>query len=103
MNNPGLIRNRLKFKALINNAVVYLKLREEFGSLKAYLDKFGCSHTIYDHVSTTSPLSDLISKDLKKRGMKFLGSTTVYAYLQAIGVVNAHFPECNFYVKDKSQ
>jgi DNA-3-methyladenine glycosylase I len=100
LSNPGIVRNKLKVAAVISNAQAYLQLKQSFGSLDAY---------IWSHVPhgtpllnsgrervITSPLSDSISKDLKKRGFKFVGSTTIYAYLQAIGVVNDHDETCEW-------
>ncbi len=81
--DPGIIRNRLKVQASVRNARVFLQIQAEFGSFDAY------------DLRTTSPLSDQISKDLKKRGMKFAGSTVIYSYLQAVGVINAHGVECD--------
>ncbi len=95
--DPGIIRNRLKVQASVRNARVFLQIQAEFGSFDAYLWGFTDGKTIdesYD-LRTTSPLSDQISKDLKKRGMKFAGSTVIYSYLQAVGVINAHGAECD--------
>ena len=95
--DPGIIRNRLKVQASVRNARVFLQIQAEFGSFDAYLWGFTDGKTIdesYD-LRTTSPLSDQISKDLKKRGMKFAGSTVIYSYLQAVGVINAHGVECD--------
>lgn len=95
--DAGIIRNKLKISAAVNNAKVYLDLLGEFGSFKNYLNKFWDGAVIYDNVSVTSPMSDTISKDLKKRGMKFFGSTTVQSFLQAIGVICAHNDYCFLY------
>lgn len=99
MQDAGIIRNRAKIKASINNSRVYKAITEEFGSFKTYLDSFTSGKNIRepDVRITTSPLSDAISKDLKKRGMTFVGSTTIYAFLQAVGIVNAHQQECFCY------
>ena len=97
--DPGIIRNRLKIQAAVTNSRVFLGIRREFGSFDAYIWHFTAGQVIcepYD-MRTTSPLSDQISKDLKKRGMKFVGSTIIYSYLQAIGVLNAHGRECGCY------
>lgn len=94
--DPGIIRNRLKVRASVANAKVFLEIQKEFGSFDAYLWGFTGGETVsesYD-VRTTSPLSDGISKDLKKRGMRFVGSTVIYSYLQAVGVIDGHGPEC---------
>ncbi len=96
MQDAGIIRNRAKIKASINNSRVYRTITDEFGSFKAYLDSFTKGKLIRepDVSITTSPLSDAISADLKKRGMTFVGSTTIYAFLQAIGIINAHQKDC---------
>ena len=95
--DPGIIRNRLKVRASVENAKAFLRIREEFGSFDAYIWGFTDRKIVcesYD-LRTTSPLSDRISKDLKRRGMKFVGSTVIYSYLQAVGIINAHGPECD--------
>lgn len=97
--DPGIIRNRLKIQASVTNAKAFLRIQEEYGSFDAYVWGFTGGKTVcesYD-VRTTSPLSDTISKDLKRRGMKFVGSTVIYSYLQAIGVINGHGPECGLH------
>lgn len=98
IHDPAIIRNRLKIKASIANAVVFKKIQAEYGSFDAYLWGFTNGETIFEDytVRTTSPLSDRISKDLKKRGMKFVGSTIIYSYLQAVGVLNGHGKECDW-------
>lgn len=96
MNNAGIIRNRLKILACIGNARAYLQLREEFGSLDTYLWAYVQGKPIVnsgERIISTS-LSDQISKDLKKRGFKFVGTTIMYAYMQAIGMVNDHAADC---------
>lgn len=102
MNNPAIIRNRLKIKASITNAVVFKQIQAECGSFDAYIWGYTNGETIIEEytVRTTSPLSDRISKDLKKRGMKFVGSTIIYSYLQAIGILNAHGKECDWHKHD---
>ena len=95
--DEGLIRCRRKIAGAVTNAQVYLRIVEKFGSFAAYLDSFtGGAITVNTtgEVITTSPLSDAVSKDLKKRGMKYMGSVTVYSYLQAVGVVNDHETGC---------
>ena len=99
-NNDGIIRNKLKINASINNARIFIKIQEEFGSFSNYIWKFTDNKIIKntdDNFKTTSELSDRVSKDLKKRGMKFVGSTIIYSYLQAIGIINDHELECDFY------
>ena len=95
--DPGIIRNRLKVQAAVTNARVFLDIQREFGSFDAYIWHFTDGQVVHEpyDIRTTSPLSDQISKDLKKRGMKFVGSTIIYSYLQAIGVLNAHGRECD--------
>ena len=97
LQDEGLIRCRRKIAVAVTNAQVYLRIVEEFGGFAAYLDSFtGGAITLNTtgEAITTSPLSDAVSKDLKKRGMKYMGSVTVYSYLQAVGVVNDHEPGC---------
>lgn len=100
LQNPGIVRNRLKVNAVVTNAQAYLKLREEFGGLDNYLwsQVPGRSPIISNGRERiiTSPLSDSISKDLKKRKFKFVGSTIIYAYLQAVGLVNDHDHLCDW-------
>lgn len=99
-NNPGIIRNKLKIRASIKNAEVFKQIQGEFGSFKKYLEQFTpTNEIIYETDKVTSNLSDNISRDLKKRGMKFVGSTTIYSYLQAIGLINSHKKECFMYKK----
>lgn len=94
--NPSIIRNKLKINASITNSIVFKKIQQEFGTFDNYIWKFSDKKVVIEDytIRSYSPLSDEISKDLKKRGMKFIGSTTVYAYLQSIGVINAHGKEC---------
>lgn len=97
LGNDKIIRNKLKINAVINNARVFKKLQEEFGSFANYLKTFTNDIVIYEVGKTTNVLSDKISLDLKKRGMKFVGSTIIYSYLQAIGVIYSHDKECFMY------
>lgn len=100
LKNEGIIRNRLKLKAAINNAQRFLEVTGEFGSFDNFIWSFTSNKTIYNRFSalpelpSKTELSDRISKDLIKRGFKFVGSTIVYAHLQAIGVVNDHLTGC---------
>ncbi len=100
LNNPGIIRNRLKIKASITNAQHFLEVQKEFGGFDNYIWGFVNHQPIVNHYETlaelpaATELSDLISKDLKKRGFKFVGSTIVYAHMQATGMVNDHLVEC---------
>ena len=92
--NAGIIRNRLKIHAAVTNAEIFLKIQKEYGSFSEYLWRFTDHKTILETGLTSSPLSDQISKDLKKRGMKFVGTTVVYSYLQAVGVIWSHEAGC---------
>ena len=96
----GMIRSRRKIEAVIHNAQCFLRVREEFGSFSAYLWQFSQGKTILymghqkGGIPARNGLSDIISKDLKKRGFKYLGSVTVYSHLQACGMINDHVEEC---------
>lgn len=100
MQNTGLIRNRRKLEAAVVNAQKFLAIQHEFGSFDNYIWGFN-NHQVTDNplrnlneAIATSELSDRVSADMKKRGFKFVGSTTIYAHLQAIGIVNDHFADC---------
>ncbi len=97
LNNKDIIRNKLKIKASINNTIIFKTIVNQYGSFYNYLKMFTNNRIIYELDKTTNELSDDISKDLKKRGMKFVGSTTIYSYLQAIGVIYSHDRECFLY------
>lgn len=105
LTNEGIVRNKLKIRAIINNANRVLELQNEFGSFDAYLWSFTNGETIKNHwktmdeVPASTELSDTISKDLKKRGFKFIGTTIIYAFLQAVGIVNDHLTTCFCYEK----
>ena len=102
MTNKGIIRNKLKIKAAINNAKIFMQIQKEFKSFSNYIWSFTNNKiikNINDDFKTTSELSDRVSKDLISRGMKFVGSTIIYSYLQAIGVINDHETTCDFYKK----
>ena len=94
LNNKDIIRNKLKIKASINNTKIFKTIVNQYGSFYNYLKTFTNNKIIYEVDKTTNELSDNISKDLKKRGMKFVGSTTIYSYLQAIGVIYSHDKDC---------
>ena len=104
MQNANIVRNRLKINSAIINARQFIKVQEEYGSFDAFIWSYVEGRPIHDHfksetdIPATTPLSDKISKDLKKRGFKFVGSTIVYAYMQAIGIVNDHVERCYLYV-----
>lgn len=93
-NNPEIIRNRLKIQAAVINAQAFRKIQKEYGSFSEYLWHWTDGRVIQETGKTSSELSDTISKDLKKYGMKFVGTTVVYAYLQATGVIWSHEDEC---------
>jgi DNA-3-methyladenine glycosylase I len=103
MLNPGIIRNRLKIEAAINNAKEFLKIQKEFGSFDAYCWRFVGGQPIINKrrkmkdLPATTPESDAFSLDLKKRGFKFVGSTVIYAHMQAVGMVNDHLMDCFCY------
>lgn len=99
LSNEKIIRNKLKINASINNSKIFKEIQNEYGSFGEYLKLFTNSKIIYETEKTTSKLSDDISKDLKNRGMKFVGSTIIYSYLQAIGVIYSHEKECFMYLK----
>jgi DNA-3-methyladenine glycosylase I len=98
--DAGIIRNKLKVYSAVSNAQAFIKVQEEFGSFSKYIWQFTDGKPIDNkrqslkEVPATSPLSDEISKDLKKRGFKFVGSTVVYAHMQATGMVNDHVEDC---------
>ncbi len=100
MQNTGIIRNALKIKSAVSNAQAFMKIQEEFGTFSKYIWKFVDGKPIVNNPKTskdvpaTTPLSDKISKDLKKRGFKFVGSTVIYAHMQATGMVNDHVEDC---------
>ena len=100
LNNPGIIRNKLKIAAAITNAKAFLRVQEEFGSFDKYLWRFVDGKPIINHrrrmadVPARTPLSDTMSKDLIQRGFKFVGTTICYAKMQAVGMVNDHLVSC---------
>ncbi len=98
-NNPEIIRNRLKINAAVVNADVFCQIRQEYGSFSEYLRNRTDGRVIYEVGLTRSELSDSISRDLKRRGMRFVGTTIMYSYLQAVGVIYSHEPGCFLYKK----
>lgn len=94
ISNAEIIRNKLKVNASVNNAKIFRDIKNEFGTFYNYLKTFTNGETYYEVGLTSSELSDKISKDLKKRGMKFVGTTIIYSYLQAIGIINSHDKDC---------
>ena len=99
LQNKGIIRNKLKIKTSINNAKIFKKIQTEFGSFSNYLNSFTKGKIIYELNLTHSKLSDDISENLMSRGMKFVGTTIIYSYLQAIGIIYSHDRECFKYRK----
>ena len=95
--NEKIIRNKLKIRASINNSRIFKNIVAEYSSFYEYLKHFAGDKTIYECGKTTNAVSDAISSDLQKRGMKFVGSTIVYSYLQAIGIIYSHDRECYMY------
>jgi len=100
LNDTGIIRNRLKVRSAINNAKLFIEVQKEFGSFDKYLYSFMpdgkpiINNT--DKIPASTPISDAISKDMKKRGFTFFGTTIAYAHMQATGMVNDHLPDCSF-------
>lgn len=97
LNNKEIIRSRSKIKSAVNNAKIFIEIQKEFGSFDNYIWSFTGGKIIKnktDQIPVSSELSDTISKDLKKRGMKYAGTVIIYSYLQAIGVVNDHETKC---------
>jgi DNA-3-methyladenine glycosylase I len=100
LQDAGIIRNQLKVHATITNAIAFMEVQKEFGSFSKYIWHFTDGKPIINHpqtmkdITSTTPLSDAISKDLKKRGFKFVGSTVVYAHMQATGMVDDHVADC---------
>lgn len=103
LSNEGIVRNRLKIQSAITNARAYLKIADEFDSFSNYIWSFVDGKPIQNHfenlkdVPATTDISDKLSKDLKKRGFKFIGSTICYAFMQAVGMVNDHLVTCHCY------
>ncbi|EPZ49353.1 methyladenine glycosylase [Bacteriovorax sp. BAL6_X] len=103
--DPGIIRNRLKVESTVSNAKYFIEIQKEFGSFDKYIWSFTNGKTIYNTFATLkdypskTELSDKISKDLKKRGFRFVGSTIIYAFLQACGIVQDHSPNCYLHGK----
>ena len=93
-NNEGIIRNKLKIKATINNSKIFKEIQKEYGSFDKYIWSFTNNQTIYEFDKVSSELSDTISRDLKKRGMTFVGTIIIYSYLQAVGIINSHESQC---------
>jgi len=100
LNNSGIVRNRLKIESAIGNAGAFIRVQQEFGSFDSYIWSFIGGRTLqnswqrHEDIPASTPESDLMSRDLKKRGFKFVGSTICYAFMQAIGMVNDHTVDC---------
>ena len=101
INNKGIIRNKLKIKASINNSKIFKDIVLSYGSFYNYLRTFTNDLIVYEASKARNDLSDKISLDLQKRGMKFVGSVIIYAYLQAVGIINSHEKECFMYEGSK--
>ena len=99
LNNKDIIRNKLKIKASITNSIIFKEILLEYKSFYSYLKKYTGNKIIYEYGRTTNSISDQISKDLTKRGMRFVGSTIIYSYLQAIGIINSHDEDCFLHKK----
>lgn len=102
INNKDIIRNKCKIIASIKNSIIFKSIANEYGSFYNYLQTFTEGKIIYETDKTTNDLSDAISKDLRNRGMTFVGSVIVYSYLQAIGVIYSHEKDCCLYKKYES-
>ncbi len=100
LENPNIIRNKLKINAAINNSKIFKEIQKEYQTFSNYIWHFTENRVVYENDKTSSELSDIISNDLKKRGMKFVGTTIIYSYLQAIGVINSHKNGCFLHSKD---
>ena len=97
--NKDIIRNKLKIRAAVNNSIIFRDIQRQYGSFYNYLKVFTGEKTYYETGRTTSALSDELSRDLQKKGMKFVGSTIIYSYLQAIGVICSHDKDCWLYAE----
>ena len=95
--DEGIVRNKLKIAAAVSNAKAFMNIQTEFGSFDRFIWSFTSGKVIHEWERTSSPLSDTISKELRKRGMKFVGTTIVYSFLQAIGIIDSHAEGCWLY------
>ena len=100
--NSAIIRNKLKIKAAVKNAQIFADLVRQNGAFLEYLKFFWDGIVIFENNRVTSELSDKISNDLYKKGMRFVGSTIIYSYLQAVGIINSHSKECFLYRKSET-
>ena len=94
MEDAGIIRNQRKMRAAVDNARIFRTIRQEWGSFDRYLWHWTAGETIHETGKVSSTLSDTVSEDLNRRGMKFVGTVIIYAYLQAVGVINSHEEAC---------
>ena len=101
--NKDIIRNKLKIKASINNTKIFKDIKEEYGSFKNYLLTFNNNKIYYEINMVSSELSDNLSKDLRKRGMTFVGTMIIYSYLQAIGIIYSHDMDCYLYREESNE
>jgi len=107
MNDTGIIRNKLKINSTISNAYAFISIQKEYGSFDSYIWSFTNGNTIINkwkslkEIPASTSLSDKISKDLKQRGFKFMGTTICYAFIQAVGIVNDHTRKCFRYQREK--
>lgn len=99
--NKDIVRNKLKITASINNAKIFRDIVNEYGCFYNFIKMYTNDEIYYEYDKTTNDISDKISADLIKRGMKFVGSTIIYSYLQAIGIINSHMPECYLFKGEK--
>ena len=99
LGNKDIIRNKLKIRAAVNNSLIFRDIQRQYGSFYNYLKTFAGEKTYYETGRTTSSLSDELSGDLQKKGMKFVGSTIIYSYLQAIGIICSHDKDCWLYAE----
>lgn len=109
LQNPGIIRNRLKINAAVSNAKAFLEIQKEFGSFDKFIWGYVNGVPIVNHfknmseVPANTPLSDKISRDLKKRGFGFVGTTIIYSFMQAVGMVDDHLISCPFHTDNKNK
>ena len=99
LGNKDIIRNKLKIRAAVNNSLIFRDIQRQYGSFYNYLKTFAGEKTYYETDKKTSALSDELSGDLQKKGMKFVGSTIIYSYLQAIGIICSHDKDCWLYAE----
>ena len=102
LENENIIRNKLKINSAINNSKIFKEIQNEYKTFSNYIWSFTNNKVVYEIGKTSSELSDKISKDLKKKGMKFVGSTIIYSFLQAIGIIYSHDEECFMFNKLES-